>query len=135
MLPLNITSIQKISKCFHALRARLRLVGGFARSPLANSPEALLTNTINARLEDFVIREMTFCNSNYVNSHVDTRSVVSCRSVASLILTHSSLGVLDFSQAKKNLIKRQGFFHKPSQVCQLVELPILELTVLHWIFL
>jgi hypothetical protein len=57
MLPLNITSIQKISKCFHALRARLRLVGGFARSPLANSPEALLTNTINARLEDFVIRE------------------------------------------------------------------------------
>ena len=78
-------------KCFHALRARLRLVGGFARSPLANSPEALLTNTINARLEDFVIREKTFCNSNYVSSHVDTRSVVSCRSVASLILTHSSL--------------------------------------------
>ena len=48
---------------------------------------------------------------------------------------HSSLGVLDFSQAKKNLIKRQGFFHKPNQVFRLAWLPILELTVLHWIFL
>ena len=38
-------------------------------------------------------------------------------------------------QTKKNLIKRQGFFHKPNQVFRLAWLPILELTVLHWIFL
>ena len=47
----------------------------------------------------------------------------------------SSLGVLDFSQAKKNLIKRQGCFHKPSAVFQLAWLPIPELMGLYWIFL
>ena len=60
-------------KCFHALRARLRLVGGFARSPLANSPEALLINTVITKRKDLVIMEKMVLDFSVFVSLVDTR--------------------------------------------------------------
>ena len=42
----------------------------------------------------------------------------------SLLLTHSKSSIIQ--QAKKNLIKRQGSFHKPNQVCPLVRLQGIE---------
>ena len=72
-----------------------------------------------------------------VASLVDTRSVAcvsvtmkQCVSVS--MCTHYTFKKV---RSKKNLIKRQGFFHKPNQVFRLAWLPVPELMESRWIFL
>ena len=97
---------------------------------------ASLSSTV-IRRKGAVIREGRLCNSLMVASLVDTRSVAcvsvtmkQCVSVS--MCTHYTFKKV---RSKKNLIKRQGFFHKPNQVCQLVELLTLGSGGSRWIFL